>query len=88
MKQTKIEDLPQMLTAQHIADYLIIARNTVYDLFKLPPDRGGIPNFNIGKSRRVMKSDLVSWIQSQRTQQDTDAKRRIEYIETGVRSVS
>ncbi|OMD92748.1 helix-turn-helix domain-containing protein [Paenibacillus odorifer] len=88
MKSTSIEDLPQVLTAQNIADYLTLARNTVYELFKLPPDRGGIPNFNVGKSRRVVKSDFTSWIQSQRQQQDKVAQRRIEYIETGVRSIS
>jgi hypothetical protein len=88
MKSTTIEELPQVLTAQHIADYLTLARNTVYELFKLPPDRGGIPNFNVGKSRRVVKSDFIGWIQAQRQQQDKVAQRRINYIETGVRSIS
>lgn len=88
MKSINIEDLPQVLTAQHIADYLILARNTVYDLYKLPPERGGIPNFRVGNSRRVMKTDFISWINQQRNQQDEVAQRRITYIETGVRSIS
>jgi hypothetical protein len=88
MKSTTIEELPQVLTAQHIADYLILARNTVYELFQLPPERGGIPNFNVGKSRRVVKTDFISWINKQRQQQDKVAQRRIDYIETGVRSIS
>lgn len=88
MKTVTLEELPQVLTAQHIADYLILARNTVYDLYKLPPDRGGIPNFQVGKSRRVMKTDFIGWINKQRSQQDEVAQRRINYIETGVRSIS
>ncbi len=88
MKSANIEDLPQVLTAQHIADYLYLARNTVYELFQLPPDRGGIPNFNVGKSRRVVKTDFIGWINKQRQQQDKVAQRRIDYIETGVRSIS
>lgn len=88
MKTTTIESLPQVLTAQHIADYLILARNTVYELFQLPPERGGIPNFRVGNSRRVMKTDLTQWIDAQRQHQDAVAQRRINYIETGVRSIS
>ncbi|AHV96117.1 DNA-binding protein [Paenibacillus sabinae] len=86
-KHYTIEELPPVLTAQHIADYLLIARLTVYGLFDLPPERGGIRNFPVGKSRRAMKSDLIDWINSQRDQQYEVAKRRMNHIE-GVRSIS
>lgn len=87
-KQLTIEELPQVLTAQHIADYLYLARVTVYELFKLPIERGGIPNFNVGNSRRVMKSEFIAWIAAQRKKQDAESQKRINYIETGVRSIS
>jgi len=86
MKKTlTIEELPQILTAQHIADYLILARITVYELFNAPPDRGGIPNFRVGNSRRVVKEDFINWIERQRKEQAAVAQRRINRIE-GVRT--
>ncbi|EGO65398.1 hypothetical protein ALO_02251 [Acetonema longum DSM 6540] len=42
------EQLPDILTAQHIADYLHISRRRVYELMDLNPGAGGIPNFSIG----------------------------------------
>lgn len=57
-----IDMLPDILTAQNIADYLKISRKTVYGLLQLKPTYGGIPNFPIGTSKRVRKEDLISWI--------------------------
>lgn len=57
-----LDQLPEILTAQHIADYLKISRRRVYELFKIHPDHGGISNFDIGFSKRVRKKDLVKWI--------------------------
>ena len=56
------ESLPDVLTAQHISDYLGISRRRVYELFQLKPQYGGIPNFEIGMSKRVVKHDLFAWI--------------------------
>lgn len=56
------DELPDILTAQHIADYLTISRRRVYELFKLKPEYGGIPNFDIGFSKRVKKIDFFAWI--------------------------
>ncbi|MBY9081242.1 helix-turn-helix domain-containing protein [Paenibacillus sp. HN-1] len=86
-KQLTIEELPPVLTAQQIADYLIIARQTVYGLFDLPPERGGIRNFPIGKSRRARKAELIRWIEMQEKQQDTISNKRLDYIE-GIKTVS
>ncbi|OIJ16210.1 DNA-binding protein [Anaerobacillus arseniciselenatis] len=66
MKETKRyttwESLPDTLTAQQISEFLGIARKTVYELFKVPVDQGGIPNYEIGNSKRVEKTDLKLWI--------------------------
>lgn len=58
----QIENMPDILTAQNIADYLGISRRRVYELFQLKPEHGGIPNFDIGFSKRVRKIDFIRWI--------------------------
>ena len=70
MNQTKQyttwDSLPDTLTASHIAQFLGISRKTVYELFKLNVEHGGIPNFDIGASKRVEKADLAMWINNQK----------------------
>lgn len=65
-----LEELPEMLTAQDIADHLLVGRNRVYELFELEPSAGGIPNFAVGDgkkaSKRVDKSDLIAWKERQK----------------------
>lgn len=58
----QIENMPDILTAQNIADYLGISRRRVYELFQMKPEHGGIPNFDIGLTKRVRKQDFVEWI--------------------------
>lgn len=58
----QIENMPDILTAQNIADYLGISRRRVYELFQMKPEHGGIPNFDIGFSKRVRKQDFIEWI--------------------------
>lgn len=60
----KKDQLPDILTAQNIADYLGISRRRVYELFQMTPEHGGIPNFDIGFSKRVRKEDFLLWIES------------------------
>jgi hypothetical protein len=62
----KFDKLPDILTAQNIADYLIISRRRTYELFQLKPEHGGIPNFDIGFSKRVVKDDFLRWIETQK----------------------
>ena len=57
------DQLPDILTAQNIADYLGISRRRVYELFQMTPEHGGIPNFDIGMSKRVRKEDFLRWIE-------------------------
>ncbi|MNP04023.1 hypothetical protein D3C76_959250 [compost metagenome] len=76
-----LEELPQILTAQHIADHMHIARITVYELFNIPPERGGISNFRVGKSRRVTKDEYIKWINRQQQQQTNILQQRLTRIE-------
>ena len=61
-----IDELPEIITAQHIATYLGISRRRVYELFQTVPKYGGIPNFDIGASKRVEKKDFVEWIEARK----------------------
>ena len=58
--------MPPILTAKHIAEYLCISRRRVYELFQVKPTAGGIPNFEIGNSKRVDRSDFFDWIAVQK----------------------
>ena len=64
MNKVQIENMKDILTAQDIADYLGISRRRVYELFQASPEHGGIPNFDIGFTKRVRKSDFINWIDS------------------------
>lgn len=59
--------LPDILTAQHISQFLGISRRRVYELFKIRVDHGGIPNFEIGTSKRVDKIDFEQWISKRKS---------------------
>lgn len=58
--------LPEILTAQHISSFLGISRRRVYELFQLKQDNGGIPNFDIGASKRVERQDFFKWIEARK----------------------
>ncbi|EIW19963.1 MULTISPECIES: hypothetical protein [Pelosinus] len=65
-KITRWDDLPDVLTAQHIADYENISRRRVYELFQTSPAHGGIANYDIGTSKRVEKVDYAAWRATQK----------------------
>lgn len=67
-KPLTLESLPEVLVAQDIADFLRISRGSVYDLFKIPPEKGGIPNIKIGLSKRVEKADFIKWVAARKAQ--------------------
>lgn len=54
-------ELPDILTPQHVADYLGISRRRVYEYCQLTPEAGGMISFLIGKSRKIEKADLIAW---------------------------
>lgn len=69
-RQYTLETLPEILTAQHIASYLGISRRRVYELFQKSPAAGGIPNFEIGLSKRVDKQDFICWIEARKAEKE------------------
>lgn len=70
LRDGTIETLPDILTAQHISDYLGICRRRIYELFQLKPAEGGIPNFDIGFSKRVEKEDFINWIKTRKQEKE------------------
>lgn len=60
---TELDLMPDILTANDIAGYLHLSRRRVYELFQLNVKAGGIPNFDIGYSKRVRKKDFIIWIE-------------------------
>lgn len=73
MKERKVltlDSMPEVITAQNIADYLGISRRRVYEFFQLKPEAGGIPNFEIGfnkrSSKRAEKADFIKWIEARK----------------------
>ena len=55
-----MNDLPEILTAKHIATYLGLSLRRVYELFQTNQKSGGIRNFDIGNSKRVGKGKKQS----------------------------
>jgi excisionase family DNA binding protein len=56
------DSLPDTLTAKQISEFLGISRRRIYELFQVHVDHGGIPNYEIGASKRVEKEDFIQWI--------------------------
>lgn len=65
-KAVTLEKLPDILTPQHVADYLGISRRRVYEYCQLTTDAGGLPSYSIGSSRKIDKADLVGWIKQRK----------------------
>jgi hypothetical protein len=76
----KLEDMPEVLTAQLIAKHLKIARQTVYEYFDKPVELGGIPNYQIGNSRRVDKADFIWFIENRKRIHKEEIDQRYAYI--------
>lgn len=60
----KLEDLPDVLTAEVLSNFLSLSRRRVYELMDINPCAGGIPCLKIGRSKRVLKSDLIIWLEN------------------------
>ncbi|MCP1134376.1 hypothetical protein NKT34_13810 [Paenibacillus polysaccharolyticus] len=65
-RNTPLEDLPEILTPQEIADHMGLDRYAVYEMMKIPQKLGGIPNFPLGNGKRphkrTLKRDYISWL--------------------------
>lgn len=58
----KIEELPDVLTAKVLAPFLGLSERRIYELMDTSIDAGGIPCMRIGRSKRVLKSDFLAWL--------------------------
>lgn len=58
-----MEELPDVLDAKVIAQYMRVSTKQVYNWFDLIPAAGGIPCFRIGKSRRARKDEFLQWFE-------------------------
>ena len=56
-----IEEMPQILTAQHIASYLHISERRAYEVMELK----GFPLIRLGRSKRVTKEGFIRWLEDQ-----------------------
>lgn len=66
-----MEGMPEVITVKHIAEYLSISRRRTYELLQLNAEQGGIPFFEVGKSKRVMKVDFIKWIEEQKVKKSS-----------------
>lgn len=62
-KRVSLEDFPDTLTPQQVADYLGISRRRIYEFCQLNPTDGGLLSFTVGKSRKIKKDSLIDWIE-------------------------
>lgn len=60
-----LDEMPDNITAKHIAGHLQITPRCAYDLMKLSKEAGGIPSFRIGKPIRSKKTDYIEWLNKQ-----------------------
>ncbi len=58
----KLENLPDVLTAEALSQFLSLSKRRVYELMALKADAGGIPCMKIGRNKRVLKADFVNWM--------------------------
>lgn len=62
-KYKTFEDLPSVLTAQDLADYLHISNSTAYNLLRCQ----GFPTLMVGKRMMVSKEKFKEWCDEQST---------------------
>lgn len=60
----KTEEQPMLLKAEEVCRIVNLGRSKVYELIAARE----IPSIAIGRSRRVLREDLMMWIEKQRTQ--------------------
>lgn len=62
----KLESLPDVLKAVDISKYVGISKGKAYELMRIEEEAGGLPVVRIGRNVRVMKSDLMNWLENQK----------------------
>jgi excisionase family DNA binding protein len=53
-----MRDTDELLTVDQVADILKLGRTKLYEIM----DRGDLPSIRIGRSRRILRSDLNCYI--------------------------
>jgi excisionase family DNA binding protein len=61
----KIIDLPEIMSAAMVGEYLGVDRKVIYDLLNNKSEYGGLISFRVGTQRRIRKDDLMNWIDNQ-----------------------
>lgn len=56
-----LEDYPVILTAEHIAEILMVSKPTAYELM----EQTSFPLIRIGRSKRVLKDKFFNWLSQQ-----------------------
>lgn len=56
----------KVLTAKDVQEFLRVSRATAYDLM----DRKGFPSFKVGRCKRVMEHDFLTWINTNKQQME------------------
>jgi excisionase family DNA binding protein len=72
-----IEDLPDVLTAEMISKYLSLSKRRIYELMEET-----LPCIKIGRSKRVLKADLIEWLESMKEGQAIDLDLAMERRKT------
>ncbi|MBD8033041.1 helix-turn-helix domain-containing protein [Solibacillus sp. A46] len=56
-----LEDYPVILTAEHIAEILMVSKPTAYELM----EQTSFPLIRIGRCKRVLKDKFFDWLSQQ-----------------------
>ena len=59
-----LEELPDILTAEMLSSFLSLSKRRIYEIMEINPSAGGIPCMRIGRSKRVLKADLIKWLEN------------------------
>ena len=63
-EQQKVQEQAILLKAEQVCRIVNLGRSKVYELIAARE----IPSISIGRSRRVLREDLMAWIEKQRSQ--------------------
>lgn len=58
-----LSELPEVLTAKYISDYLHVTNRQAYRWMATAPEAGGLKSFTIGRIVRTYKTDFIQWLE-------------------------
>lgn len=65
-KYLYFDELPDVLTAEILAQFLSLSKRRIYELMDINVNAGGLPCLRIVRSKRVLKTDLIKWLENNR----------------------